>query len=111
MRMKALPDVTPKWHIPHPAKTQWSSPAWGIRTRIARCGLSPVPLGLARLRLFSIPPDSRAAIRSYSSCNRRRYDSDCGRSVIGVEAGRTLLLERDGIVDLANRSKIVTVAC
>ena len=30
--------------------------------------------------------------------------------VIAVEAGRTLLLERDGIVDLANRSKISIVA-
>jgi DUF1009 family protein len=31
--------------------------------------------------------------------------------VIAVEAGKTLLLERDAIVDLANRSKISIVAC
>jgi hypothetical protein len=31
--------------------------------------------------------------------------------VIAVEAGKTLLLERDGIVDLAARSKISIVAC
>ncbi|PYJ48980.1 MAG: DUF1009 domain-containing protein, partial [Verrucomicrobia bacterium] len=30
--------------------------------------------------------------------------------VIAVEAGKTLLLERDAIVDLANRSKISIVA-
>lgn len=31
--------------------------------------------------------------------------------VIAVEAGRTLLLERDAIVDLANRAKITIIAC
>jgi DUF1009 family protein len=30
--------------------------------------------------------------------------------VIAVEAGKTLLLERDAIVDLANRSKLSIVA-
>jgi hypothetical protein len=30
--------------------------------------------------------------------------------VIAVEAGRTLLLERDAIVDLANRAKITIIA-
>ena len=38
-----------------------------------------------------------------------RICSDARLRVIGVEAGKTLLLERDAIIDLANRSKISIV--
>jgi len=39
-----------------------------------------------------------------------RVASEARLRVIAVEAGKTLLLERDAIVDLANRSKISIVA-
>ncbi|PYJ51355.1 MAG: hypothetical protein DME87_03645 [Verrucomicrobia bacterium] len=39
-----------------------------------------------------------------------RVASEARLRVIAVEAGKTLLLERDAIVDLANRSKISLVA-
>jgi DUF1009 family protein len=39
-----------------------------------------------------------------------RIAAEARLRVIAVEAGKTLLLERDAIVDLANRSKISIVA-
>jgi len=38
-----------------------------------------------------------------------RVAAEAKLRVIAVEAGKTLLLERDAIVDLANRSKISIV--
>jgi DUF1009 family protein len=39
-----------------------------------------------------------------------RIAAEARLRVIAIEAGKTLLLERDAIVDLANRSKISIVA-
>jgi DUF1009 family protein len=39
-----------------------------------------------------------------------RIATDAKLRVIAIEAGKTLLLERDAIVDLANRTKISIVA-
>ena len=39
-----------------------------------------------------------------------RIAAEARLRVIAVEAGKTLLLERDAIVDLANRSKVSIVA-
>jgi DUF1009 family protein len=50
---------------------------------------------------FDVPVIGRATIRVAAEVRLR---------VIAVEAGRTLLLERDAIVDLANRSNISIVA-
>jgi DUF1009 family protein len=39
-----------------------------------------------------------------------RIAAESGVRVIAVEAGKTLLLERDAIVDIANRAKVSIVA-